>query len=89
MPITLASIIPAVGSIVGGLVDSFSTHRNVSKQSEHNLALADRQYGHQLDMWQKMNEYNAPAMQMKRFKEAGLNPNLIYGKGTAGNAQVA
>lgn len=24
------------------------------------------------------NDYNSPANQMKRFKEAGLNPNLIY-----------
>lgn len=28
--------------------------------------------------------YNSPAAQMARFKEAGLNPNLIYGQGTSG-----
>lgn len=47
-------------------------------------------------MWQLQNmynrrerdfmlDYNSPAKQMERFQEAGLNPHLIYGKGTAGN----
>ena len=55
-------------------------------QYSQNKKLADRQYKQQLDMWNKMNEYNAPVQQMARFKEAGLNPNLIYGQGTPGNA---
>ena len=29
------------------------------------------------------NEYNTPANQMKRLQDAGLNPNLIYGSGSA------
>ena len=39
-----------------------------------------------LEMWNRMNKYNSPKAQMQRFKEAGLNPNLIYGMGTHGNA---
>lgn len=31
-----------------------------------------------LEDWNRLNTYNTPAEQMKRFKEAGLNPNLIY-----------
>lgn len=31
-----------------------------------------------LDDWNRVNAYNSPAQQMARFKEAGLNPNLIY-----------
>lgn len=31
-------------------------------------------------------EYNKPVNQMARFREAGLNPNLIYSQGNAGNA---
>lgn len=35
--------------------------------------------------WNMQNEYNSPAAQMMRYKEAGLNPNLIYGQqNTAG-----
>lgn len=38
--------------------------------------------------WDRQNEYNSPKNQMARFKEAGLNPNLIYGQGTPGNASA-
>jgi len=30
-------------------------------------------------MWDKVNKYNNPIAQMERLKNAGLNPNLIYG----------
>ena len=43
-------------------------------QWQRNDALAD---------WNRQNEYNSPTQQMKRLKEAGLNPNLIYGNGNA------
>lgn len=39
-----------------------------------------------LAFWNMQNEYNSPQAQMKRFQDAGLNPNLIYGQGNAGNA---
>ncbi len=41
---------------------------------------------HQWDMWKATNAYNSPKSQMGRFKDAGLNPHLIYGEGTPGNA---
>jgi hypothetical protein len=31
-----------------------------------------------LQDWERQNRFNAPKQQMQRFKEAGLNPNLIY-----------
>lgn len=31
-----------------------------------------------LQDWNRQNAYNDPKQQMQRFKEAGLNPNLIY-----------
>ena len=36
-----------------------------------------------IKFWNMQNEYNTPANQMKRLKNAGLNPNLIYGSGSA------
>lgn len=35
-----------------------------------------------LSDWTMQNEYNSPQAQMKRLKEAGLNPNMVYGSGT-------
>lgn len=37
-------------------------------------------------MWNLNNEYNSPAAQMQRYSDAGLNPNLVYGQGSNGNA---
>lgn len=41
--------------------------------------------------WQQQAEYNTPANQMARYRDAGLNPNLIYGSGqaSAGNMTSA
>ena len=32
------------------------------------------------------NAYNAPTAQMSRLRQAGLNPNLVYGSGVTGNS---
>lgn len=60
--------------------DDFTGNSAIDKQNEYNI-----------QMWNMQNEYNTPANQMKRYREAGLNPNLIYGNGTssAGNAGSA
>ena len=50
---------------------------------------ARRQRQFDLSMWNSQNAYNTPAMQMKRLKDAGLNPALMYGQGTTGNATSA
>ena len=35
------------------------------------------------------NAYNSPVQQMLRFKQAGLNPNLVYSQGNPGNMTSA
>lgn len=55
-------------------------------QNRMNRRMSDYTYSKDLAMWEKQNEYNAPAMQMRRYGEAGLNPNLVYSQGTSGNA---
>lgn len=54
--------------------------------NEANRQLAQYEWNKNLEMWNLQNLYNSPASQMQRFKQAGLNPNLIYGQGNAGNA---
>lgn len=51
-----------------------------------NYALNKQSNDQQLYLWNLMNEYNLPENQMKRFKDAGLNPNLIYQQGSPGNS---
>lgn len=53
-------------------VNEFFENRRYNKQRSD--MLADRDY---------QNQYNSPVAQMERLKEAGLNPNLVYGNGAA------
>ena len=39
-----------------------------------------------LEDWKMQNEYNSPEAQMKRLKQAGLNPHLVYGNGADATA---
>lgn len=43
-----------------------------------NYLMQQQQNAYELQLWNMANEYNSPAMQMDRFREAGLNPNLAY-----------
>lgn len=53
-------------------------------------ATAEQQNAFNVAMWNAENEYNTPANQMRRFQDAGLNPNLIYGQqNTAASAPSA
>lgn len=81
------------GGIVGGLINLGTAIYSAEQQkrlqemtAKANKDLAEFGYNKDLEMWQRMNEYNSPAAQMARFQEAGLNPHLIYGQGNAGNA---
>jgi hypothetical protein len=63
-PVTGAALIGAGGSILSGVSNLFGT----SQANKANLELMKYQ-----------NEWNKPVNQIARLKEAGLNPNLIYG----------
>ena len=47
----------------------------------NNITGATDAYNKSLEQWNRENEYNKPINQMARLKEAGLNPNLVYGNG--------
>jgi DNA repair exonuclease SbcCD ATPase subunit len=52
--------------------------------------LTNEQYKRQQQaLINQMNEYNTPANQMQRYKDAGLNPNLMAGQISAGNQSSA
>lgn len=81
-PISTAMAVQAGAGIlnsIGGMVSQGSTNK-------FNAAQARLAYKRNVKFWNMQNEYNTPSAQMQRFKEAGLNPNLIYGQGNPGNA---
>lgn len=65
---------------------AYNEARNAEKFEKEENELA---FEREKEMWNMQNEYNSPLEQMKRFESAGLNPNLIYGQGTSGNATSA
>lgn len=54
-----------------------------------NKKLQQQQNEYNLNMWNLQNEYNSPSAQMRRYEEAGLNPALMYGQVSSGNASSA
>lgn len=80
---------PLTGAMIFGgatnIANSAINAKQAKKQRDHEFELSKYAYSQDREMWNDMNEYNTPKNQMKRFGEAGLNPHLIYGKGTAGN----
>jgi len=81
----LVKSIPIVGPLVGGAIDAAQSRKNVKDTIRHQKEMAQTAYDNDLQMWERQNAYNAPTMQMERLKEAGLNPNLVYGTGAQGN----
>lgn len=56
-------------SFLDGANDFYWNRKNMSYQND--LMISN---------WMMQNAYNSPFAQMQRFREAGLNPNLIYGQ---------
>lgn len=81
-----SGVLGGIGGVIQSVINSRTQRQNVDKTNAANLALAKLQYSNEIDMWNKANAYNSPSAQMQRFKDAGLNPNLIYGQGNSGNS---
>lgn len=54
-----------------------------NQQLDFNREMAQQSHDWNLEFWNAQNEYNTPINTMNRLKAAGLNPNLIYGSGSA------
>lgn len=67
----------ALGSQALNLGFQGGANRRARKWAEH---MYDRQRADALADWNMMNEYNSPSSQMARFRDANLNPALIYGQ---------
>lgn len=94
IPIPIASGLISAG---GGLLSSLfgmgsqaqankANLRAVRETNAANRELARYSYEQNLAQWNRENEYNKPVNVMARYRDAGLNPNLIYGNGTSAHA---
>lgn len=83
---SLVGSVPIVGPIISSAINASQSRKNVRDTIAANKELALLESQKNVEFWNMQNEYNTPFAQMQRFKEAGLNPNLIYGQGSSGNA---
>lgn len=57
------------------------TNRDIANQTNQAQALlAEQQHAWNVEDWQRVANYDSPSAQMQRFRDAGLNPSLIYGQ---------
>lgn len=74
--------IPAT-AFIGALINAITGFSQAAMQQQYNLELMKQQHNYNVQDWNMQNEYNLPSNQMARYKDAGLNPNLIYSDGAA------
>ena len=86
----ISATIGAVGNIAGTVTGGLFANCQQRKEQEFNSEQAQLNRDFQtsereaaqdfnLNMWNLNNEYNSPVEQMKRAKEAGVNPASIIG----------
>lgn len=72
-----------VGLALNSIGSFFQNRSNKRRQREafaQQEKMLELENAYNTRMWHMSNEYNSPANQMRLLKEAGLNPNLIYGQ---------
>lgn len=75
----------AAGSVAGSIAQGIYGMAMQRRQHDYNLSEMDYQARLAREQWQRQNEYDSPAAQMQRLKDAGLNPDLMYGGLQNGN----
>lgn len=75
----------SVGNWVKGIWNDFTGQSAVQAQNDAQLRLAQYQAQVNEDYY---NKYSSPQALMRQFKEAGLNPNLVYGSASGGQSNV-
>nr|QJB21628.1 MAG: DNA pilot protein [Microvirus sp.] len=84
IPIIVGGI-SLVSNLIGGLAEKRIARKNTNLTVRENQRLAELQYTREQENVKNMNLYNSPSSQMQRFRDAKLNPALIYSQGTPGN----
>lgn len=74
MPFPIGAAIGAGASLLGSIFSNSGARKRQELANAQNI-----------EFWQMQNAYNHPSQQMARLKQAGLNPNLVYG-GSTGQA---
>ncbi|MBQ3410779.1 MAG: hypothetical protein IJH30_03405, partial [Bacillus sp. (in: Bacteria)] len=74
------AIITGLSSLLGTAMSETYQREALQEYNRGQMELAKYQNEWNLAQWERENAYNSPIQQMQRYREAGLNPNLIYGQ---------
>ena len=58
--------------------------KEMALQQQYNVENMERQYGYQVDMLNRQNQWNAPTNQVSMWREAGISPTAVFGSGNGG-----
>lgn len=86
MPLDILSI---AGSSVPSTKDAFNAFSTLGTNylnQRFAKGMYERQRKDAIEFWNMQNAYNDPSQQMARFRNAGLNPHLVYGQGAGGGS---
>lgn len=90
------SLASAGAAVFGTMQNNKNINKQISAQRQenekmrkYNLDLAKMQNEWNRNQWQMENAYNSPSAQIERMREAGLNPNMMYGGGVSGNLSAS
>lgn len=86
MAIPLAPALIAGGQLLSQGINAIAQGKMNRKTMKFSREMYARQRADALADWNMMNSYNHPSEQMKRLRESGLNPNLVYGNGATTEA---
>lgn len=92
----IGDIAGAAGGVASALISDESMRYASDKQLEGvnatnamNWQIANTNNEAAKQLWREQSEYNSPANQMKRYIEAGLNPNLMASSGQVNSGNAA
>lgn len=82
LPALVPAAVAAVGNFFGSLFSANKQDEINDKTMAFSREMYDKQRADNLSDWNMQNEYNHPSSVMDRYRQAGLNKNLVYGNGT-------
>lgn len=85
----IANPISAVTDVVGSIASPFIQRKQQKRQIAAAKEQQERQNKFNLDMWKMQADYNSPEQQVKRMKDANLNPALAMGNISSGSMASA
>lgn len=84
----LPLLAPVVGGIINGVLGGNATENANRENRDWAREQQQIQNEYNTSMWERQTEYNNPQNTMKRYVDAGLNPNMIAGQATGNMAQA-